>query len=187
MELELASHSKHVLQDKHILQQKEAVQQANQQKNEPNPSVEPLLLAFMYIFQSVQISHETALIQGKAIQANALAENNLINEEAQINFITFSKSQLFTKQYLLTPYGHGKVVYKLKQLSTEIIQNWMAKNQEISAQRNLIGDLYNQKNQQNQQNETNENTVTDEDQQSVSEGSKLMSMLSSLSSQISRI
>ena len=140
--------------------------------------VDPLLLAYMEIFQSVQLSHKTAEIQAKSIAINAQQQEKMINIEAGINFQTLRWSQMFTHK-------NGLSVRKTV-LQTDI-EKLQTHNQEISAIRGVIADQITVLRQNAQMNETNLNSVVNESQQSVQQGGSLMQMLVSLTNQISRI
>ncbi len=147
-------------------------QQTDDKKKEQGGSVDPLLLAYMEIYKSVQVNHETAGIQAKEVEANAIAQNGLINQEAMINFSTVSQSQVDALK-------QSKRNTFLQQINTH--------NQEIAALRNDLGDKLTVLKQDAQVSETNVNTVMNENQQCVSQGSSLMNMLVSLTQQISQI
>lgn len=148
------------------------LQQADDKKKKEQGPVDPLIVAYMQIFKSVQVNHETAGIQAKEIQANANAQNNLINEEAMINFSTVSQSEIDALK---------------KSKRNTFLQAISTQNQEISALRNDIEDKLTVMKQDAQVSETNVNTVMNENQQSISQGSSLLNMLGSLTQQISQI
>ena len=140
--------------------------------------IDPLLLAYMEIFQSVQLNHQTAQIQAKAIAVNAQQQEEMINIEAGINFQTLRWSQMFTHK-------DGKVIEKT--VSAVDINKLQTANQEISAIRGVLADQITVLRQNAQMNETNLNSVVNESQQSVQQGGSLMQMLVSLTNQVSRI
>lgn len=173
----------------HEAHKKSAVQQAAQKKQENGSGVDPLILAYSMIFHAVQINHETASIKSKEVQANAVAQNKLIDREGVFNFYTLSKHQLFAKDVHMNIWnGKHYVTYAMrtKVAQTDLTQ-LNTKNQEIAALRNQLGDKLTVLQQGSQIKETEVNTVMSENQQSVSQGSSLMNMLVSLSNQISQI
>jgi len=143
--------------------------------NNPYAGVDPLELAYLFIFDSVKTGRDSAQIQAKNIQNNALIQNNLIGEEAQLAFMTLRPDQLFTANG-----GAQKV-------AQTVLDDLQSHNQEISAVRGVMEDQLNVLRQNAQVSETNLNSNTDASQQSVQQGGSLMQMLTSLSSQISRI
>lgn len=149
--------------------------------------IDPLLLAYMEIFQSVQLGHDTAQIQAKGIAANAQQQEKMINLEAGIQFVTLRWSQMFSKVYWLSSGGGGGVKFVTKKISQSVLQQMQSSNQEISAVRGVIENQLTVTRQNAQVCETNLNSVVNEDQQSVQQGGSLMQMLVSLTNQVSRI
>ncbi len=148
------------------------------QEKGPYDKIDPLLLAYMEIFQSVQLNHQTAEIQAKSVAVNAQQQEQMINVEAGINFQTLRWSQMFTHK-------KGKTVKK--PVSQTDIEKLQSTNQEVSAIRGVIADKITVLRQNAQMNETNLNSVVNESQQSVQQGGSLMQMLVSLTNQVSRI
>lgn len=153
---------------------------------DPNSGIDPLVLAYLYIFDSVQTGRDTAQIQAKEIENNATQQNNLISEEAQQNFATLKWTQLFTK-VLAIKNKHGTFKTVNKKVAQKTLDVLGSHNQEISAIRSYLEDKLNVTNQYAQINETNLNDTMATSQQSVQQGGSLMQMLTSLTNQISRI
>ncbi len=65
--------------------------EATKKENQKWRDFNPLLLAFIEIYQTVQVVHQTANIHTKELQANASAQDVLISEEANFNFELFTK------------------------------------------------------------------------------------------------
>lgn len=148
------------------------VQQSEHKKEEVPPAIDPLLLAYLEIFKSVQVVRETVTIQAKEVQANSIAQNHLIGEEALINFKTLSAS----------------AIEKMPQEERNAyLQEINTKNQEISALRSNLGNKMTVLKQDAQVSETNISTGLNENQQTMSQGSSLMNMLVSLTQQVARI
>ncbi|MCH9627032.1 MAG: hypothetical protein S4CHLAM2_06660 [Chlamydiales bacterium] len=167
---------------------KSAVHQAKEKKQENGSGVDPLILAYSMIFHAVQINHETASIKSKEVQANAVAQNRLIDREGAFNFYTLTKHQLFAPDVHINIWNGGHyVTYAPKTVAQTDLTQLNTKNQEIAALRNQLGDKLTVLQQGSQIKETEVNTVMSEDQQAVSQGSSLMNMLVSLSNQISQI
>lgn len=146
---------------------------------EPNVQVDPLLFAYMEIFKSVQLNHDTAITQAKMIAVNAQQQEQMINIEANVNFQTLRWSQMFT---------HNKKGLTIKKtVSQTDIEKLQTSNQEISAIRGVIADQITVLRQNAQMNETNLNSVVNESEQSVQQGGSLMQMLVSLTNQVTRI
>lgn len=145
------------------------------QQADPYAGIDPLILAYYWIFTSVQIARDTAQLQAKEIQANAANQNSLIFKEAQKNFFTLSWSKLHT------PNGGAKTV------DQGDLNNMEAQNQEVSALRGVLGDQLNMLRQNAQVSETNLNTTVSDSQQTIQQGASLMQMLVSLTNQITRI
>src|SRR5262249_10871418 len=73
--------------------------------------VDPLLLAYYFIYQAVLISNDSAQIQAKTMQSNASAQNELIRQEANVNFASIPASQLQQLTIKGTLYGHWSMRY----------------------------------------------------------------------------
>jgi len=191
MSTEILELNNEALDDNLSVQKEAVVQKADKRKQNNLSGADALLLAYYYILKSVQIDHETASIQAKEVQANAIAQNNLINEEAELKFNTFKKTDLFNKTLLMEWWAngkHGKVyTYKKKSNFKFILHEKSEQNEKISAERSVMEDKIGELKQSAQVKETNVNTVMNEDEQSVSQGSALMNMLVSLTNQISQI
>lgn len=148
------------------------------QEQDPFGKIDPLLFAYMEIYQTVQLNHEGAQVQAKTIAANAQQQENMINLEAGYNFETLRWSQVFT-------YKDGKLTQKT--VKETVVEKLQIDNQEISAIRGVLADQITVLRQNAQMSETNLNSVVNETQQSVQQGGSLMQMLVSLTNQISRI
>ena len=153
-----------------------------EEKIKKQPQIDALLLAYLCIFESVQIDRDTAQIQSKGLEASAAAQNKVIALESGVNFAELKWSQLFTKKIV-----SGKTKIVPKKVAQTILDNLEMQNQEVSAIRGVMEDHLTVLRQGAQVNETNLNSVMDEDQQSVQQGASLMQMLTSLTNQISRI
>lgn len=174
--------------------------------------IDPLLLAYMYIFESVQTGRETAQIQAKSLENNVEVQNKLINEEATKNFYALRQSQIYNKvtktrvkhqtwdpgcpgTHWIPP--HWNVWYTThaiqtrwvgkKDVAPSVLANFEEKNQEVSATRGIIESQITVLRQDAQIKETGLNSSVDEDQQAIQQGASLMQMLVSLTNQISRI
>lgn len=163
--------------------------------------LDPLELAYIYIFESVQLGHDTAQIQAKGLEVNAAAQNKMIAQEAALKFNTFQHSQLYHKKWGDVMWS--KVNWKnwdgnwndlprtykweRNNVKQSVLDSLQFKNQEISAVRGVLEDKLNVLKQNSSIGMTQLNTVSNESQQSLSEGSSLMQMLASLTNQISRI
>lgn len=141
--------------------------------------VDPLIFAYMEIFKSVQLDHETAVTQAKAVAVNAQQQELMIGAEANCNFQTLRWSQMFTHN------KKGEILKKT--VSQTDIDKLQTANQEVSAIRGVIADQITVLRQNAQMNETNLNSVVNESQQSVQQGGSLMQMLVSLTNQVTRI
>lgn len=166
-------------------------------------NIDPLFLAYMMIFEAVKICHDTASIQAKTTQSLALAQNNLINMDGQLNFYQLHQSQLYNKKvvnqykYGVMPGPWGPVRYKKvvghvnkytpAKVGQTALENVNTKNQRIEALRDQISNKLTVLQQDSSMTETNVNSIMNEDQQDISQGASLMQMLVSLSNQISQI
>lgn len=183
------------------------IHEVENKKRGKKQQIDALLLAYMYIFQSVQIDHESAVIQAKRIENNALEQSQLIREEGAFQFETLKHSQLYQTFYFgsaaeavmfekMIPHT-GWVIHKTpggrimayipKTISSAVLGNMSSTNLYISAERSIMEDKLSVLRQGAQVGETNLNSVTDEDQQSVQQGAGLMQMLVNLTNQITRI
>ena len=172
----------------HTLSKKlKAIQQADHKKFDPK--IDALLLAFLYIYEAVQIHRDTAAIQAKEIKANVVDQNNLIKEEALLHFDTLLTNEMLFKwgKRKHRKKGQSKFTWLPKTDDNKILENFNAFNQKIAAQRNIFGDKLTVLKQNVQVEETQINTDVNEDQESISKGSSLLRMLVSLTNQISRI
>jgi hypothetical protein len=176
-----------------------------QQQSNPYAGVDPLVLAYLFIFDCVQTGRETAVIQQKDILNNALQQNSLINVEAQQNFQKLSWNQLWQKEIIVT-IGGVQFTFKESQLSQTLINKFLAEggiektigiqvaqtalenlataNQEIGAIRGIFENQLNVLRQNAQLSETNINTTANSCQQSIQESGSLMQMLGSLTDKI---
>jgi len=149
--------------------------------------IDPLELAYLYIFESVKIGTETAQIQAKSLQYNAVQQNRLIDLEAQQNFVVLHHSDLFTQRIVVGPNAPTAPQWKSKKVAATKLNNLNWQNMEISAIRGVLEDQINGLRQGAQIEETQDNTVINDAQQSIQQGGSLMQMLISLTNQISRI
>lgn len=175
-------------------------------KKEKSPfsGMDPLILAYMLIFDSVQTARQSAQIQAKDIQTNALQQNSIIDKEAQLNFQTLPWSILHYQKKVqsangsiiehVTPWFGGwpaTIRYSMKwftkKAAATALQQFNTANQEVSAVRGVLEDKLTLLRQNSQVSETNLNSTSDEAQQSIQQGGGLMQMLVNLTSQISRI
>lgn len=83
-------------------------QEPKQKKD--HPPVDALLLAYMFIFESVQINHQSAAVQAKQIESNASAQNKVIRDEENVNFAHFEKGQRDEKIVIITANGGREVI-----------------------------------------------------------------------------
>lgn len=175
-------------------------------------SIDPLLLAYMYIFESVQTGRETAQIQAKSLENNVEAQNKMIREEATKNFYVLRNSQLYNKvtktrvqhktwdpgcpgthwipphwNYWYTTHAIQTRWVGKKDVDPDVLAKLEENNQQISATRGIIESQITVLRQDAQIKETNLNSSIDEDQQAIQEGASLMQMLVSLTNQISKI
>lgn len=175
----------------------------HKEEKQNGENIDPLFLAYMMIFEAVKICHDTASIQAKTTQSLALAQNNLINMEGQLNFYQIHNSQLYNKKvvnqytYGVMPGPWGPVRYKKvvghvnkytpAKVGQTVLENVNTKNQRIEALRDQISNKLTVLQQDSSMTETNVNSIMNEDQQDISQGASLMQMLVSLSNQISQI
>ncbi len=157
---------------------------------------DPLILAYMAIFEAVQINNQSAQVTAKQLQANAYAQSKKIAEENAMNFVLFRWSQLFSRRLTLwlkqKPNGGPTYVIKnyrivSKKMGNQTLDNFQSQNQEVSAIRAVMEDQISLLRQSGQIYMTNENTTIDEGQQAIQEGSSLAQMLASLTNQIARV
>lgn len=151
----------------------------NKQKKQQG-GVDPVLIAWIQIFHSVQLGHQLANIQVNEMQKNLVAQNNTINEEQMLNFIPIPQDATIT---MYTPNGPIKIKVKPSQA---LIQQITTKNQEIAALRNNKSDVLTVLKQDAQISETKINTVMNENQRTITQGSGLLNMLVGLTNQINR-
>lgn len=151
--------------------------------------VDPLELAYLMIYQAVEINHDTTKTQAKALAENAKEQNLMINKEAEMNFVTLTWNQLHRRAKINYFIFNDPNNYKWvdKNPSQGVLDGMTSKNQEISAIRGVMEDKINVAKQNASVQETNLNSTSDASQQAVSQGSSIMNMLMSLTSQIARI
>ncbi|MEZ5314867.1 MAG: DUF720 domain-containing protein [Chlamydiales bacterium] len=142
------------------------------EQKKQDSGIEPIFIAYLEIYKSVQLNHEMAAIQTKEIQANNKAQNNLINQEALLNFTT-------VRQSVIDGIEQAKKNTFLQEINT--------RNQKISAIRSNFENKLTVLKQNAQVSETKVNTVINESQQTISQCGNLMNMLVSLSQQVTQI
>ncbi|MCC5832875.1 MAG: DUF720 domain-containing protein [Chlamydiales bacterium] len=164
-----------------------AIQPVNnkEKKKQKLGSIDPLLLAYLEIVNSVKVGQEAARAKTKELNANVNAQQDLINQEAYLNFTTVSEADLNGLQDRLS-LSHKSSTY-IQNAKNQFLECKQMYNQRISAMRDFLGDKLTMLKQNNQLCDTKLNSVISEDQQCVSEGSGLMNMLRSLTQQISHV
>lgn len=163
----------------------------NSQKKGQDGAVDPLFLAYLYIFESVQQNRDTVAVQAKELQVNAAQQQNMINQEATLNFNTL-KCYTMEKIEHVTAGPNGVTSHttykKVKiDITPEKLADFNAKNEQVSAVRGLLADQMGTLQQDAQIKSANINTDQDADQQSISQGASIMQMAGQLAQQISRI
>lgn len=180
------------------------------QKSEDQIDPNPMFLAWIMIFESIQNSQRNVVIQEKELQANAAAQQGVLNREEAIKPADI---QAKTVQQVMvnTPIGHWKtekinvggriitigpfwVTTNLKHLkmvdcdiSNTQIQLKMVRNQGLAAERNELGDKVSLLRQGAQVVETNMSVSIQTITQEISASSSLLSNLVSLGDRISRM
>ena len=155
-------------------------------------NVDPLLLAFYYLLQASNLSSDSALIHAKQINQNALSQEKLnarLGELQNYSVPTLQKNHHTThiSHWTWKFWKHGFHYHITKTWTTVANQGAVdqsqAKNQEISAQRQMLTDQMTLLQQTAQVSEANVNSIGNEAMQSIQEGTNLLQILQSLTYQ----
>ena len=134
-----------------------------------NASIDPIIIAWMMILQSVSIGQDNAVVLTKALNESIQKQDKLIGLEAGFDLHTIPASML-----------NGTV-------SQTFLNNMMSENQVTAAIVNVLENKQGIQRQIAQITATSVNTSVNETQQSTQQGSGLLQMLSDLTNQISRL
>ena|ERR1700722_6417788 len=173
---------------------------SEQNTRNPYKGMDALLVAYFLIFNSVQLGHDTALVQAKGLQSNALAQNQLIGLESDQEFSVLRQSQLYDIKHDMvfadappagcivqnTP-GGGNIVFIPKPVSQADLDANNLTNQQITGNRGVLEDQISALRQDAQIKETALNSTSDGIQQGTQQDSSLTQMLTSLINQLARI
>jgi hypothetical protein len=172
---------------------KDAVQKVLSADNslDPEQNLDPLIFAWMQIYKTVQINHESAITQAKLIAINAQEQEAMIHDEAQIKFQTFRRSQLFNEQQnVINADGDSPpngILFTPKAVGQQTLNELQSNNQEITAVRGVLENQIGVLRQTGQLGETNLNSAINQGQQSIAQGAGILQMFQALTDKISRI
>lgn len=162
-----------------------------------NGGIDPLALAVYLLMEVSNTTAQCAIINTKALQQNALAQQDLDDQAAKMQWSGVPKLQTVHHPHQTQANTHWTwkfwehsgmfcyVTFKhIKSFDTHpnegLVDQAAAKNQQISADRSTITEQLNVMQQRAQTGETNVNSFTDESMQAIQEESNLVSILQTL-------
>ncbi|MCB1180604.1 MAG: DUF720 domain-containing protein [Chlamydiia bacterium] len=151
-------------------QNHEAVETKKNERGNPQggaDQMDAIYMAYFLILQSVNLQNDTAAIQAKSLQVNAIEQVQLNQEQEKIQYVTIPANL------------KGEAL-------NEQIPKFQAQNQEIEAERQGISNNLLLLRQNAQVGETKIDTSVNNVEQSVQEGAGLLHMLVNISNQITR-
>lgn len=162
-----------------------------------NGGVDPLALAVYLLMEVSNTTAQCAMIHTKGLQQNALAQQDLDDQAAKMQWNGLPQLQINHHQHQTIAKTHwtwkfwqhsGMFLYvtfqKIASFDTHpnegLVDQAEAKNQQISGDRTAITQQLNVLQQRAQTGETNVSSFTDESMQAIQEESNLISILQTL-------
>jgi hypothetical protein len=167
------------------------------QNGPPNNSVDAIVLAFYYLMEASNATAQSAIVHSKQLNQNAVAQQNLNNKAAQLQWCYVPELQVdkhslrkTNTHWTIEFWKHGGfeyVTYQTLKWTTNanggLVNNAEAQNQQVIAERETIANRLNALQQNAQIGETNVNTFTDASMQTMQETQNVMQILQSLTFQ----
>jgi len=188
-----------VVFDKHLASAGKASSVTAVSQPPANPSgggtIDPLVVAFYLLMEVANTTCQSAIIHSKQLASNAKAQQMLNNEAAQLQWYSVPKLDSTKHREVISDtthftwafWKHDAFLYTTCKTKTFVthknqtqVDNAMAKNQRVAAQRQIISDRLTLLQQTAQVGETNVNTSVNESMQSMQEGTDLLHILLSL-------
>lgn len=159
--------------------------------------IDPFELAILMVHESLNLEVHSAQIEAKAVQANAMKQNILINEEANMRFYTLPHADLYKKKWGRIEWSKVTAKCKWNDLprtykwvpknpSQNKLNNMQLKNMEISASRSIMEDKLSVLKQNASVQETNCGTDGQESVQAESVFSGLLDTQKNIFNQVCR-
>lgn len=178
-------------------------------KNEQQ--LDATIIAYMMILEAVKIQRDSAELQSSYLEANAQAQQQLIDEQSQLQYKDVERSALYhtvydeydSKYYSSISGGSShasaesmskmgtsaKILGSHEELKDDAditLRTLELENQLVAQKISFIDDKFSLARQRAQLSETDLNTDINKNQQAVQEGSSLLQMLTSLTQLINR-
>jgi len=188
--------------------EEETIEELHRKQEEAkSETIQPdaLLLAYFSIYEAVQYGNDTARIQAKDLEDNAIAQNRVIAEASEVHFETFGNlinqaraSAMKTIQFRNAVYGltggaisktdEAKIIQKKESslITPTLLERVNTTNQSRQALASLFTDKLTVMRQVANVGSSNENADLDNVSQGISVAGALMHMVVNVSQQIDR-
>lgn len=164
------------------------------EKQPPQPSLDPLFIAYYLLMEATNVSSQAAIIHSKVLNRNALAQERLNNQAAQLQWYHLPKivehkhhKTIKHTHWTGSFWSHSGFEYTTYQKinwttspNATAVQEAQTKNQEVAAKRQILSEKLSVLQQLAQVGESGVDTITDEAMQTMQASSYILQVLETL-------